>query len=134
MSNMKFSSGSCNPLWLAVACEELRVEAVFETVTSMIEAFPDELIDIEVNLINRLVRGENGDQIKAALILLEVSRHGLLETELMELLAMKDGGDASSGAAVKPGCKETIPARDWAVIYRNIKQLLRPCGNLGDGR
>ncbi|XP_066932772.1 LOW QUALITY PROTEIN: TPR repeat-containing protein DDB_G0287407-like [Clytia hemisphaerica] len=133
--------GSSNPLWLAVACEELRVEAVFETVTSMIEAFPNELIDMEVNLINRLVRGENGDQIKSALLLLEVSRHGLLETELMELLAEKNlhlvGSTFEEGdenEKVKPGCKKTIPARDWAIIYRNIKQLLRPCGNLGDGR
>ena len=27
-----------------------------------------------------------------------------------------------------------LPARDWAVIYRNLKPLLRPCGDLGEGR
>merc|ERR1740124_89182 len=27
-----------------------------------------------------------------------------------------------------------LPARDWAIIYRNLKQLLRPCGDLGEGR
>ena len=61
-----------------------------------------------------LLGGENGEQ--AALTMLEVSRYGLFETELLALLSRKD------------------MSRDWAVIYRNIKQLLRPCGNLGDGR
>ena len=27
-----------------------------------------------------------------------------------------------------------LPARDWAIIYRNLKPLLRPCGDLGEGR
>ena len=29
---------------------------------------------------------------------------------------------------------EYLPAREWAVIYRNLKPLLRPCGDLGEGR
>ena len=24
-----------------------------------------------------------------------------------------------------------LPAREWAIIYRNLKPLLRPCGDLG---
>ena len=27
-----------------------------------------------------------------------------------------------------------LPAREWAIIYRNLKPLLRPCGDLGEGR
>lgn len=27
-----------------------------------------------------------------------------------------------------------LPAREWAIIYRNLKRLLRPCGDLGEGR
>ena len=27
-----------------------------------------------------------------------------------------------------------LPARDWAIVYRNLKPLLRPCGDLGEGR
>ena len=27
-----------------------------------------------------------------------------------------------------------LPARDWAIIYKYMKPLLRPCGDLGDGR
>ena len=29
---------------------------------------------------------------------------------------------------------DMLPARDWAVIYRKLKPLLRPCGDLGEGR
>ena len=29
---------------------------------------------------------------------------------------------------------QLLPAREWAIIYRNLKQLLRPCGDLGEGR
>ena len=36
--------GSSNPLWLTLACEELRVYGVFETLTDKIHELPDELI------------------------------------------------------------------------------------------
>ena len=36
--------GSSNPLWLTLACEELRVYGKFETLINKIESLPDELI------------------------------------------------------------------------------------------
>lgn len=131
----------------------------------------------------------------ATLCLLEVSRHGLLETELLALLGdsknltppeyiegeenaiiaqtesvlqnnvtlslekddveqltdqfkklvdeayvMKDdekGADNKSNDKMRKKNRKQIdflPAREWAIIYRNLKQLLRPCGDLGEGR
>lgn len=131
----------------------------------------------------------------ATLCLLEVSRHGLLETELLALLGdtnnlkppeyiegeenaiiaqtesvlqsnvtvglekddveqltdqfkklvdeayvVKEDEDKdenrNEGKKRKKNRKQIrfLPAREWAIIYRNLKQLLRPCGDLGEGR
>ena len=130
----------------------------------------------------------------ATLCLLEVSRHGLLETELLALLGnsnnltppeyiegeenaiiaktedvvqsnvtvgvekddveqltdqfkklvdeayvVKDDDDKDENknkTQKKKNRKQItfLPAREWAIIYRNLKPLLRPCGDLGEGR
>ena len=127
----------------------------------------------------------------ATLCLLEVSRHGLLETELLALLGdknnlkppeyvegeeavivaktenmvqsdvtvgiekddvekltdqfaklvddayvVKDKNDKDENKNKRKKGKQIqfLPAREWAIIYRNLKQLLRPCGDLGEGR
>ena len=36
--------GSANPLWLTLACEELRVFGIFETLLDKINSLPDDLI------------------------------------------------------------------------------------------
>ena len=30
--------------------------------------------------------------------------------------------------------KKFVPAAKWALVYRALKPLLRPCGDLGEGR
>ncbi|XP_057298336.1 TPR repeat-containing protein DDB_G0287407-like [Hydractinia symbiolongicarpus] len=154
--------GSSNPLWLSVACEELRVFGRFEELIEKIESLPNELISLEMEVFSRFEAESGGPLMKATLCLLEVSRHGLLETELLALLGDDNNikcpdyvegsappikGEAeffSSGAEnifharrihrQKSKQVNYLPARDWAIIYRNLKQLLRPCGDLGEGR
>ena len=108
-----------NPLWLSVACEELRVFDNFRKIPTKIGSFPDNLIELVLfahayrythacaharahththllilfssllgTVLARL-RSESryGHIIKATLCLLEVSKFGLLEDELLELLA-----------------------------------------------
>ena len=130
----------------------------------------------------------------ATLCQLEVSRHGLLETELLALLGdennlkppdfvegeeaaivaktedvvqsnvtvslekdevekltdqfakltdeayvvkeEKEDGDVDVNKNKRKKGKQIkfLPAREWAIIYRNLKPLLRPCGDLGEGR
>ena len=36
---------SCNPLWLAVACEEIRVYGLFRTVKEKIDSLKDGLLE-----------------------------------------------------------------------------------------
>ncbi len=41
-------ASSANPLWLAMACEELRVFGNFRQVSDKINQLPDELIEYEI--------------------------------------------------------------------------------------
>ncbi|XP_047125381.1 TPR repeat-containing protein DDB_G0287407 isoform X1 [Hydra vulgaris] len=188
--------GSANPLWLTLACEELRVYGKFETLINKIQELPDDLISLEESVFERFESENGGALMKACVCLLEVSRHGLLETELLALLGEEknikvpdynpesekinelmsnsknqeeatDAAQLNINATIKTISKRVqdtyvnedsreneestdtkakqkerakgkqvnfLPARDWAVIYRNLKPLLRPCGDLGEGR
>ena len=150
-----------------------------------------------MDVFTRFETEVGGALMTATLCLLEVSRHGLLETELLALLGdannlkpseyvegqentiiaqtedvvqsnvtvglekddveqltdqfkklvddayvVKDDGEGKSTDENKNEKKRvtkrkkivSLPARDWAIIYRNLKPLLRPCGDLGEGR
>ncbi|XP_066928434.1 TPR repeat-containing protein DDB_G0287407-like isoform X2 [Clytia hemisphaerica] len=186
--------GSSNPLWLTLACEELRVYGKFETLTDKIHELPDDLISLEETVFARFEKETGGELMKACVCMLEVSRHGLLETELLALLGEKKNveipeyqeideeallGKTQTKTETTENIEETkqnltklvqetyvkdesknegsgkggkkaetkvkfkrpkgkqinfLPARDWALIYRNLKPLLRPCGDLGEGR
>ncbi|XP_057298417.1 TPR repeat-containing protein DDB_G0287407-like isoform X1 [Hydractinia symbiolongicarpus] len=192
LNTLVAKEGSSNPLWLTLACEELRVFGKFEELIGKIETLPDDLIDLEIDVFSRFETETGGLLMKATLCLLEVSRHGLLETELLALLGddnnikcpdyvegeeeevikkteevtvqsiapldtekedvenltdkfsklvddayvIKEEGEDKKEKAHRPKGKQVnfLPARDWAIIYRNLKQLLRPCGDLGEGR
>ena len=150
---------------------------------------------LEMDVFTRFEQEAGGTLMTATLCLLEVSRHGLLETELLALLGdtnnlkppeyiegkeneiiaqtdnvvqssvtvglekddveqltdqfkklvdeayvVKDdedkiGDEKNNRKRVKNRKKIVfLPAREWAIIYRNLKPLLRPCGDLGEGR
>ena len=44
MDTLLEKQGSANPLWLTLACEELRVFGKFETLLEKINSLPDDLI------------------------------------------------------------------------------------------
>jgi len=99
-----------NPLYLIVACEELRVFGEFERVTNRITSLPDNIPALFEQVLERL-EGDHGEElVKSALPLLACSRHGLLEMEMLELL----GGDAP------------LPRVVWARLYRSLQFYLRP--------
>ena len=145
-----------------------------------------------MDVFSRFEQEAGGELMAATLCQLEVSRHGLLETELLALLGEKSNlkpsryveGEENDvvtktedivksdvTVAVEKGEVEKLsdmfskltneayvvknkdeekdsnknkkskrkqikflPAREWAIIYRNLKPLLRPCGDLGEGR
>ncbi|RDD44551.1 Telomerase protein component 1 [Trichoplax sp. H2] len=77
---------SANPLWLSIACEELRVFGLFSKVTEMIKGLADGLLELLEQVLTRFEEESGGHLMVATLCFLECSRHGLLERELLELL------------------------------------------------
>ena len=180
--------GSRYPLWLTLACEEIRVCEERDNLREKIDELPDDLISLEETVFGRFERETGGNLMKACVCLLEVSRHGLLETELLSLLSdeqiitmpeykgepeiqfspeqtaevtdireniskqvqdtyLNDSQADSANSSSQHEMKSTeakgktkkrhfkqLPWRDWSVLYKKLKRLLRPCGDIGEGR
>ena len=58
------SSGATNPLWLSLACEELRVFGVFETLTQHIKNLPVGLKELLQLIINRLTKEDESNKVQ----------------------------------------------------------------------
>ncbi|CAB3986857.1 Hypothetical predicted protein [Paramuricea clavata] len=174
--------GSANPLWLSLACEELRVYGVFKMVNEKIQSLSDDLLSLEEQVLTRFEEENGGQLVIATVCLLETSRHGLLETDsrrehkpgddepsstksetqgtgtsdATEALADKlqekvniayvqtgeskddqkkqDGEKTGAAGSSQKRRRIHLPAVKWAIVYRALKPLLRPCGDLGEGR
>ena len=57
MEELLTKEGSKYPLWLTLACEELRVFGSFEMLTEKIQSLPDELITLEESVFERFEAG-----------------------------------------------------------------------------
>ena len=110
---------SNNPLYLIVACEELRVFGQFEQVTERIASLPEDVPALFEQVLERLERDHGRELIENALSLLDCSWHGLLENEVLELLR-REG-------------EEQLPRGIWAGLYRSLQPYLRPPGEAGEG-
>ncbi|HLF82648.1 MAG TPA: DUF4062 domain-containing protein, partial [Blastocatellia bacterium] len=108
-----------NPLYLIVACEELRVFGEFERVTERIASLPEGIAELFEQVLERLERDHGRELVESALSLLECSRHGLLESEMLELLR-REG-------------EEQLPQAIWSRLYRSLQFYLRPSGESGEG-
>eukprot|EP01129_Flabellula_baltica_P011895 TRINITY_DN5286_c0_g1_i1.p1 TRINITY_DN5286_c0_g1~~TRINITY_DN5286_c0_g1_i1.p1 ORF type:complete len:1465 (-),score=299.18 TRINITY_DN5286_c0_g1_i1:13-4407(-) len=106
------------PLYLIVACEELRVFGVFEKVSEFIENMPDTVPHLFETVIRRLENDHGYDLVRLALSLITCSRGGLLEIEMISLLGDSD---------------EPLPQHIWSSLYRSLINYLRPPGEDGEG-
>ena len=152
-------SGSENPLWLSIACEELRVFGVFRQLREKIQSLADDLIQLEIQLLTRLEGESSRALIQGTLCLLEASASGLLETELRDILGSNratllppsdshsgsgtrstsiDGSSSSQGRSTNLSSVsaqiEPLNAFDWAVVFRHLRPFLRPFGSSDEGR
>jgi telomerase protein component 1 len=110
---------SSNPLYLIVACEELRLFGEFERVTARVERLPGETEALFEQVLERLELDFGADIVRDSLSLLECARHGLLEIEMLEMLR-------------RPG-EEQLPRAVWAGLYRGLRFYLQPTGESGEG-
>nr|XP_006815135.1 PREDICTED: telomerase protein component 1-like [Saccoglossus kowalevskii] len=143
MNNLLAKESSQNPLWLAIACEELRVYGVFHRMNEKIDSLADGLLDLLAQVLKRFEEENGGYLLVATLCLLEASATGLLETELLDILGDEDNlmpPEPSEEKGVSGDAKDkeekTFPLAPfkWAAVYRALKPLLRPFGDSGEGR
>ena len=105
---------SLNPLYLTVACEELRVLGDFKSVDKHIGGFANDLPGLFEQVLERLEHDHGEELIRNSFSLVACSHDGLLETEILELL--------------KPDDDERLPPILWARIYRSVRLYLTPAG------
>ncbi|XP_001198485.3 telomerase protein component 1 isoform X2 [Strongylocentrotus purpuratus] len=147
MANLLSKESSQNPLWLSVACEELRVFGVFSKVTDKINKLADGLLNLLAQVFDRFEEENGGELLVATLCLLECSNTGLLETELLTILGDEDnlmpnaswfspgaGGEKKDSREKKEKDIGPLSAHKWARVFRALKPFLRPFGESGEGR
>ncbi|XP_070563916.1 TPR repeat-containing protein DDB_G0287407-like [Ptychodera flava] len=143
MNNLLSKESSQNPLWLAIACEELRVYGLFHKINDKINTLADGLLDLLAQVLARFEEENGGQLLVATLSLLECSATGLLETELLLILGDEDSlmpqdqNDQEKGASGKESkgqFDKLLPPFKWAAVYRALKPFLRPFGDSGEGR
>ncbi|XP_077863332.1 telomerase protein component 1-like, partial [Saccoglossus kowalevskii] len=145
MNNLLAKESSQNPLWLAVACEELRVYGVFDKINDKINTLADGLLDLLAQVLKRFEEENGGQLLVATLCVLECSATGLLETELLYILGDEDNlmppdhNEEEKGASGKESdvvnqFKQPLAPFKWATVYRALKPFLRPFGDSGEGR
>jgi hypothetical protein len=125
---------SGNPLYLLTALEELRTLGTYEEITERIEELPDRVRDLFGWIFRRLeedqgFRNAQGQRIGPELVrgfasLMSVSRYGLSQTELMELLAP---GDPEAKPPIPPD-----PQGNVATLLRLLRPFLMHRGELLD--
>lgn len=75
------------PLWLTIACEELRVFGEIRKLDEKVKSLDDELPGLIEQALRRVISDSSlGDLLQAALMLIRCSKSGLTRGELLELL------------------------------------------------
>ncbi|KAK5582092.1 hypothetical protein RB653_003675 [Dictyostelium firmibasis] len=112
MSLLLNKSDANNPLYLVLACEELRYHGQFENLTDKIKNLAPTLPKLFEDILDRLEREHGKQLISTILGSIACSRVPLYEEDLLNILA-------------RPEHKEKqFPTALWSRIYRSISTLL----------
>ncbi|XP_072019125.1 telomerase protein component 1-like [Amphiura filiformis] len=112
------AEGANNPLWLSMACEELRVFGIFEKVTEYISGLPETLEGLLAAILARLIREDESKVVEKMLCYLECSQQGLKETELQLILS--------------DDMPTPIAMLFWSMARRTLKPFLRSATRSGE--
>lgn len=107
------------PLYITVAAEILRVFPDFDLINARIKTLPNTIPQLFEQVLEGLEKDHSRQLVQDALCLIECSMHGLLESELLELLKRAD--------------EDILPANIWARLYRNISAYITGAGDNKEG-
>ncbi|XP_053406458.1 telomerase protein component 1-like [Mercenaria mercenaria] len=117
------------PLYLSLACEELRVYGLFEKMTSKLKALPQTVPTLLQEVMSRMETDLGKDTIATALSLLVCARDGLEQVELHDLLSLFGilGGEKPKVKEImnmKPSPEECVPSAVFAQLQRALQGFL----------
>ncbi len=109
------------PLFLVVACEELRLFGLYEKLTQKIKTMASTIPKLFEEVLQRIEADQDKEMLKATLCLISCARTGLKESELLRVLAREKR-------------KEThLPRAAWSPLLAALLPFLRPIAESGDG-
>ena len=108
---------SSNPLYLHLACEELRYFGVFEEVTDYLKKIPTTISNLLQDILERLEQDFSRELLSTALLLLTLVRNGLLEHELAGVLELAGANKTW-----------TLSPMTLSKLLRNLQTFLQPTG------
>ena len=110
-----------NPLYLHLACEELRVFGVFEEVTAFLKKMPTTIPILLQEILARMETEHGIEVLATSLSLLSLVRSGLQEHELSSVLSLffteKD-----------PEVESILPPMVISRLLRSLRTFLQPTG------
>ena len=118
-----------NPLFLHLACEELRVFGVFEEVTSFLKKLPTTISNLLQDILQRLESEHGTEILSTAMILLTLVRNGLLEYELTSVLQL-----ALRELYPERESEGNLPAMVTSKLLRSLQTFLQPTGQENQDR
>ncbi|KAM4051013.1 telomerase protein component 1 [Anomaloglossus baeobatrachus] len=87
MRLLMIKKGTRDPLYLTLACEELRTNAIFEKLSEEIQKLPATLPQLLQKRLSTLEEEHGTDLVTVALTAICISRKGLLERDLLRILS-----------------------------------------------
>lgn len=115
---------SNRPLYLTVACEELRVFGVFEQLESRIKQMAENVPELFVEVLKRLEKDYGKQLVSSCLSILASARNGLTETECKSILGIW----SNSSVITKKSDLTLLPNKKWDPLKRGLKEYLSISG------
>ena len=108
-----------NPLYLLLACEELRMFGVYEQVGFFLKKLPTTTAGLLQEILSRLEVEHGTELVSSSLTILCLVRDGLKETEMANILSLLFSNPSTGG-------KGRIPPSVLARLIRSIQTFLQP--------
>ncbi|KAG8596529.1 hypothetical protein GDO81_001958 [Engystomops pustulosus] len=129
MHLLMIKKGTRDPLYLTLACEELRANAVFEKLSEDIQNLPATLPQLLQKRLSTLEEEHGIDNVTVALTAICISRKGLLERDLLRILSslqhLKSIYTASWADMVAASSnKDNLPMATFSLLLMGLKSVL----------
>nr|XP_055057550.1 telomerase protein component 1-like [Misgurnus anguillicaudatus] len=138
LQTLLMKKGSVSPLYLHLACEELRNYASFEKMTDSLQSLPQSLCELVQRALVRMESQYGAAGLGWALATLAISTTGLRETDLYSILNMCNdlnsrGGQVSWNETLNIAKypESRVPMATFSQMARNLHSLIGPSHGQG---